>query len=208
MYLFAALIIASLSCFVDANPTPRAGVAIPITRHTQVRDPNGVVDLAKLRRSVRSADAWAFCTISRHRITSNDRCVSRKLHHGYRAYEQNTGARHPSLPKVELLKRNNGSEPLVDYDSDYWYGSISVGTPPKPFKGELSFLTFYHLERLNVAQCSSTPGAATCFFSALLVMNLAKGMNDIIPREALLRKISGICLPWNTYVATSMALET
>ncbi|KAI9454479.1 acid protease [Lactarius psammicola] len=118
MYLSASLIIAALSSFVEAASTPRSGVAIPIAKRTQVRDANGVVDIARLERSVRHSVA--------------------KYHRGFQAHRQNTGVRHPSAPEVERSeKRDTGSEPLtesnLDWNTTLYYGTISVGTPPQPF---------------------------------------------------------------------------
>ncbi|KAH9000987.1 acid protease [Lactarius deliciosus] len=112
MYLSTTLIIVALSFFVEAAPrSPRFGFAIPISKRTQLHDVNGFVDIAKLQRGVR------------HSIT--------KFHHGFQAYQQNTGTRHPSAPLVKRSeKRSTGHETIVE---PYWYGSISVGTPAKTF---------------------------------------------------------------------------
>ena len=76
MYLSATLIIAALSFFVEATPPlPRAGFAIPISKRTQVRDANGLVDIARLDRGVRHSITFVFLTIPIHRITSHNRCV-------------------------------------------------------------------------------------------------------------------------------------
>ncbi len=173
MYLSATLIIAALSVFVEATPPlPRSGFAIPISKRKQVRDANGLVDIARLDRGVRHSITFVFLTTSIHRITSHNQYLSRKFHRGFEAYQQNTGASHPSAPKVKREEDSSiGSEPLLDL---YWYGSISVGTPAKTFTGELSLLTLYYLERTR--QCtvlfdtgsndfflpSSTCGTSSC----------------------------------------------
>ncbi|KAH9054928.1 acid protease [Lactarius vividus] len=118
MYLSATLIIATLSFFAEAKLTSRPGVAIPITKRMQVRDANGVVNIAGLQGGIRHSLA--------------------KVDHGFRAYEKNIGARHPSAPnlkRADLEKRASrmGSEPLINQDFNYWYGSVSVGTPAKNF---------------------------------------------------------------------------
>ena len=73
---------------------------------------------------------------------SDMRRVSRKMHDGFRAYQRNTGSRHPSAPNVKRSeKQRPGVEPLINYDFTYWYGSISVGSnPAKTFTGEFSRL--------------------------------------------------------------------
>ncbi|KAI9449175.1 acid protease [Lactarius psammicola] len=113
MYISAALIGAALSSFVEATSTLRSGIAIPIAKRTQVRDANGVVDFAEVQRGVR------------HTIA--------KIHHGFQAYQLNTGTSHPSAPKVKRDEDNIGSERLRSWYSTLWYGTIYVGTPPQPF---------------------------------------------------------------------------
>jgi len=114
MFLSATLIFAALSFSVVAIPVSHSGVAIPLTKRMQVRDANGVVDVATLHRN-------ALFNIA-------------KIHQGFQTYEQNTGTRHPSAPKVKLSdKRSLGIKPLFNYEAGYWYGSISVGTPAQSF---------------------------------------------------------------------------
>jgi hypothetical protein len=80
--------------------------------------------------------------------SSDMRRVSRKMHDGFRAYQRNTGSRHPFAPNVKRSeKQRPGVEPLINYEFTYWYGSISVGSnPAKTFTGEFSRLKLYHLE--------------------------------------------------------------
>lgn len=55
-------------------------------------------------------------------------------------FEINTGTTHPLAIGLGLslssLKRATGSVPLVDFESDLWYGTIEVGEPPVTFTGE------------------------------------------------------------------------
>ncbi|KAH9029006.1 acid protease [Lactarius pseudohatsudake] len=115
MYLSATLVIATLSFFAEAQLTSRSGVAIPITKRMQVRDANGIADIAKLQRGIRHSLA--------------------KFDHGFQAYEKNTGAPHPSAPKMKRadLEKRIGGEPLTNDNFVYWYASISVGTPAQKF---------------------------------------------------------------------------
>ncbi|KAF8266899.1 acid protease [Lactarius quietus] len=115
MYRSATLIIlASLFSFVGAESTPRSGVPIPIAKRTQYHDANGVADIARLQRSVEHSIA--------------------KFYLGLQYYQQNSGSSHPSAAKVKRLEnRSIGSDPLVDWYSESWYGTLSVGTPPQPF---------------------------------------------------------------------------
>jgi cathepsin D len=56
------------------------------------------------------------------------------------AYQRNTGSPHPLLGGITTSnKREVGSVQLVD-DNDYlWYGTISIGSPPKDFLGVTLF---------------------------------------------------------------------
>jgi Eukaryotic aspartyl protease len=54
------------------------------------------------------------------------------------AYKQNTGQPHPLAGGIDFKtsnKRDTGRVPLTDYYADLWYGTISIGTPPKTFTG-------------------------------------------------------------------------
>jgi cathepsin D len=56
------------------------------------------------------------------------------------AYERNTGKPHSLLGGIiALSKRNAGSVSLTDYSAELWYGSISIGKPPKAFTGVTLF---------------------------------------------------------------------
>ena len=135
MYLSVTLIIASLSLFVEATPTlARSGFAIPISKRERSRDANGVLDIAKLQRSISHRTMFVFLTVFIQKISFHTRSVSRKIHRGFDAYEQNTGSRHPFAPDLKLSeKRDLGSDPIIDLE---WYCDIFVGTPPKKFTGE------------------------------------------------------------------------
>jgi len=69
MFLSATLIIATFFLFVGATSTSRSGVAIPVTKRTQVRDANGVVDVARLQRGIRHTIAFVFSIIFIQRTT-------------------------------------------------------------------------------------------------------------------------------------------
>jgi cathepsin D len=52
------------------------------------------------------------------------------------AYERNTGSQYPLAGGITTLsKRDTGSVSLIDYYANLWYGTISIGTPPKVFTG-------------------------------------------------------------------------
>ena len=77
-------------------------------------------------------------------MASNDRHVSRKIHNDFEVYRRNTGTHHPfaHTMKRTLEKHNSstGKVSLTDWQyGSLWYGTISVGRPPMPYTGELSF---------------------------------------------------------------------
>ena len=56
------------------------------------------------------------------------------------AYERNTGSPHPLVGGIKTSsKRNTGSDPLTDFYSALWYGTISIGPPAEVFTGENLF---------------------------------------------------------------------
>jgi len=52
-----------------------------------------------------------------------------KILRGFKAYERNTGRRHPLSLGIKDFKRAVASDPLTDEQSQLWIGTISVGTP-------------------------------------------------------------------------------
>jgi hypothetical protein len=65
--------------------------------------------------------------------------TNRKFQDGFATYERNTGNPHPLSGSIPLSRRASASEPLTSQNLNLWYGSISVGTPPKSFSG-MTFL--------------------------------------------------------------------
>ena len=56
------------------------------------------------------------------------------------AYERNTGRPHPLVGGiVTSSKRDTGSVSLTDNSNFMWYGTISIGSPPKTFTGATLF---------------------------------------------------------------------
>ncbi|KAF8122507.1 Asp-domain-containing protein [Boletus edulis] len=106
--------IVALAVLAAAAPQPagqRIGMAIPITKRSS---------LVKADKSV-NFDA----------LKSHVAAVKAKIRRGFTNYEKNTGRKHPS--DVGGIERRGAGDPLTDYRSELWYGSISVGTPAKSF---------------------------------------------------------------------------
>ncbi|KAH8986111.1 acid protease [Lactarius akahatsu] len=112
MYFSPALVLAALPFLVAAAPfeeRSRNGISIPIAKRSGFRNANGAVDIAKLQ-------AGRQLTVA-------------KIWRGFEAFEKNTGAAHPSAPRLKRsTKRGNGNR-LIDDSEQLWYGSITVGTP-------------------------------------------------------------------------------
>jgi hypothetical protein len=78
---------------------------------------------------------------------------------GMTAYEKNTGSLHPLSGGIKTSsKRSTGSDSLTDDNSDLWYGTISIGTPPVEFTGmTLSFCKRLLSDMIHI-QWTLTPG--------------------------------------------------
>lgn len=63
--------------------------------------------------------------------------MTRKVSRGFKAYQQNTGALHPSDKGIhfELEKRAIGDLELNDSSGVLWQGEVEVGTPPVKYTG-------------------------------------------------------------------------
>lgn len=81
----------------------------------------------------------------------------RKIQRGMIAYERNTGEPHPLSNGIETSESSfgkrdtrTGSIMLTNLNDSLWYGTISVGTPPKNFTGVyrpcLLFLSLFKIE--------------------------------------------------------------
>ena len=53
------------------------------------------------------------------------------------AYQRNTGKQHPLAGGIKTLNMPPGRVPLIDDNNFLWYGTISIGTPPRNFTGKL-----------------------------------------------------------------------
>ena len=62
---------------------------------------------------------------------------------GLSAYEKNTGSWHPlsnGIKTSESGKRDTVTISLTSEDVSLWYGTISIGTPPRNFTGMILHL--------------------------------------------------------------------
>ncbi|KAI0287673.1 acid protease [Russula brevipes] len=117
MYISTPLILATLPFLTIAVPSTESptsrGIAIPITKHSHIRD-NGVVDASIFQSTISRSIA--------------------KIENGFTAFENNTGGAHPLSGSIKpASRRSTGSEPLVDDNDLMWHGTISIGTPPVSF---------------------------------------------------------------------------
>jgi hypothetical protein len=73
-----------------------------------------------------------------------------KILRGHDNYERNTGMAHPlAVKEAELLNSKKRAQAvgstaatLKNHDIFVWYGTITIGTPPKSFTGNLCFSLF------------------------------------------------------------------
>jgi hypothetical protein len=80
------------------------------------------------------------CDVLMHRFFSH------LFSSGMDSSERNTGTPHPSAVK---RYRSGAGVDLTKYIDGIWYGTISIGTPPKSFTGEFfrAFVTLTHSSR-------------------------------------------------------------
>ncbi|KAG5220087.1 acid protease [Salix suchowensis] len=114
MRLSAATLFALLPFFVAALPHDIRR-SIPIAKHSKL-SLGGTVNVDALKQHLRYVEG--------------------KIRRGNAAYERNTGKRMSVEPIATSRKRASefASNPLVDFESSLWYGTISVGTPPVEYK--------------------------------------------------------------------------
>ncbi|KAH7912654.1 aspartic peptidase domain-containing protein [Hygrophoropsis aurantiaca] len=86
---------------------------VSISKHSTLKNPDGTVNIPALR-------AHAAYTQGKIQI-------------GFERFERNTGAPHPLAAKQRVQKRAPGTDPLVNFNTELWYGNITVGTPPKTY---------------------------------------------------------------------------
>ncbi|TFY82104.1 hypothetical protein EWM64_g1904 [Hericium alpestre] len=113
MYAAKVLALVALPLLATANPLPQSGGAIPLNKRSSVLHANGSVNVTRLRANIGRSMA--------------------KLQRGFAAYERNTGKPHSLSAGTKSAKRATGSDPLTDDESQLWFGTISVGTPPKDY---------------------------------------------------------------------------
>ncbi|KDQ17038.1 hypothetical protein BOTBODRAFT_30426 [Botryobasidium botryosum FD-172 SS1] len=110
----AAILVSLLSLSsVFALPTQSPGVAIPIQKRVSSTAVPGVADIASLKAQLIR--------------------LSSKYENNFAAYERNTGVPHPLAPSQARKQAAPTGLPLTDAQEVVWFGSISVGTPPKTF---------------------------------------------------------------------------
>ncbi|KAF9225113.1 acid protease [Gyrodon lividus] len=113
-----ATVITALPFFVGAAPEPakQRGIAISLSKRSSLVNSD----------SVKSVN---FEVLNSH-IAS----TTAKILRGLDNFEKSTGASHPSAVKG-VRKRNSGGLPLASLSDplDRWFGTISIGTPPRNF---------------------------------------------------------------------------
>ncbi|KAH7917716.1 acid protease [Leucogyrophana mollusca] len=105
-------LLAVLPALVAALPHPRAVVTtIPLSKRSSLRHVNGSANIAAHRAQIARTEA--------------------RLERNLELYAMNTGR--STIDRHNVKKRTQGSVPLIDYKDTFWYGNITVGTPPVTF---------------------------------------------------------------------------
>ncbi|KAF8265089.1 acid protease [Lactarius quietus] len=116
MYFSPALILSTLPFLAAAAPfeeSPRNGISIPIAKRSGIRNADGGVHIAKHRAGIQRTLA--------------------KMQRGFSAFRGRTGSAHPSASRLKRSTKRDSDVPLTNDNSQLWYGSITVGTPPQTF---------------------------------------------------------------------------
>jgi hypothetical protein len=117
--------------------------------------------------------------------------ADRKIHEGFVTYKRNTGSPHPLSRSIQLSGRASGGDPLTDDNAQMWFGTISVGTPPKTFTG----ITFLYddskpLTDSRYDQWTLIPEAAISSCPRRNVIRAAQGTDCMTRGQVRLRTIS------------------
>ncbi|KAF9219066.1 Asp-domain-containing protein [Gyrodon lividus] len=115
-----ATVITAWPVFIAASPqgVKQGGTAIPLALYKN--------------SSLINADK----SVNSEALKSHVASTTAKILRGLDNFERNTGVPHSSAVK-DARKRGSGGEPLNDLpDNPYlWFGTISIGTPPKTYTG-------------------------------------------------------------------------
>ncbi|KAF8261911.1 acid protease [Lactarius quietus] len=116
MYFSPALVLAAIPFLVVAVPFKegsRDGISIPIAKRSGIHTRDGAVDITKVQAGIQHSVA--------------------KIQRGFEAYERNTGSAHPSASQLKRSTKRDNGDPLNCNDDHFWYGPITVGTPPTTY---------------------------------------------------------------------------
>lgn len=144
----------ALAVLTAAAPQPageKIGLAIPISRRSGLLNAREV-NIEALNSHVVSIRAYvAFF----HCLTPTQTPTYSKVLRGLKRFEENTGFP-PRADSKGIQRRATGADALTSSgDNQFWYGQISVGTPPNTYTGKLS-CTFNNLTAHFFWQWTST----------------------------------------------------
>lgn len=125
--------LAVLTAAVPKRAGSKNGVAIAITKRSELTNVDKIVNVRALNSHVASMQAYVVFFL-RFGLTLTSICS--KVLRGLNNFQRNTGGSHPAASK-RIQRRATGADALTNDNNQLWYGSISVGTPPKDFTGEL-----------------------------------------------------------------------
>ncbi|KAF9220337.1 acid protease [Gyrodon lividus] len=141
-----ATVITALPLFITAAPrlAKQRGTAVPLSKLSSLVVADQSVNFEALNSHISATTA--------------------KILHGFENFEKNTGAWHPFAGKG-AWKRDSSGLPLDSLSDplDRWFGTISIGTPPRNFAGTLALT----LRRIDVilpgSQCDNTCNGHTIY---------------------------------------------
>lgn len=130
-----AISIVALALSAAAAPHPverRINRVTPIAERSALVNADNSINFDAIHAHLTSVEAYVLWTITSHPLMH----LFSKIHRGFSNFEENTGSIHPSA--LNVSQKRWAGESLTNYDGAYWYGTISVGTPARPFTGEFS----------------------------------------------------------------------
>ncbi|KAH7914884.1 aspartic peptidase domain-containing protein [Hygrophoropsis aurantiaca] len=109
--LYSGAFLILVPALVAALPHPPSFITIPLGKRSPIERSAGVADVSAVRAGMARAVA--------------------KVERNLAIYEENTGRSLTNSRRVR--KRDQGSDPLFGSKDIYWYGNITIGTPPVTF---------------------------------------------------------------------------
>lgn len=143
MHLFTVVTLSVLPFLVGAvpaslNPSSSGGPhSIPLTKRSNYFRSDGTVDTEVLNAGVHHTEAFVSPLLIYEMVGLVTSCPFRRFKRALTASERNKAKFHHRKSKREHVnERRFGTEALLaNHSNVQWIGEISVGIPPKAFRG-------------------------------------------------------------------------